>query len=162
MHEAQLDGAVLTVSIVLPRRRFSHSPSPAQNKFLPGNPERQQFINSYDAVSGLENGRNFSGGYRSSHRGSPSRRFIAPRVVERHDLYRPRSVSRSLSPRGRSPSASVSRSRSPQSQGQTYQMNAHSHWKGDPGYDDCNNSRSVSLDRSRSPGRYSVRHGSRW
>ncbi|GFF98218.1 RNA-binding domain-containing protein [Aspergillus udagawae] len=31
MHEAQLDGAVLNVSIVLPRRAFSRSPPPAEN-----------------------------------------------------------------------------------------------------------------------------------
>ncbi|EQL30977.1 hypothetical protein BDFG_06610 [Blastomyces dermatitidis ATCC 26199] len=32
MHEAQLDGAVLNVSIVLPRRTFSRSPPPARNR----------------------------------------------------------------------------------------------------------------------------------
>ena len=31
MHEAQLDGAVITVSIVLPRRAFSRSPPPAKS-----------------------------------------------------------------------------------------------------------------------------------
>ena len=30
MHEAQLDGAVIAVSIVLPRRKFSRSPPPAR------------------------------------------------------------------------------------------------------------------------------------
>ncbi|KAJ5734198.1 hypothetical protein N7493_002984 [Penicillium malachiteum] len=32
MHEAQLDGAVLNVSIILPRRAFSRSPPPAANR----------------------------------------------------------------------------------------------------------------------------------
>ncbi|KAF7712943.1 Uncharacterized protein PECH_002325 [Penicillium ucsense] len=32
MHEAQLDGVVLNVSIVLPRRNFSRSPPPASNR----------------------------------------------------------------------------------------------------------------------------------
>ncbi|KAJ5770782.1 uncharacterized protein N7511_002833 [Penicillium nucicola] len=32
MHEAQLDGAILNVSIVLPRRKFSNSPPPASNR----------------------------------------------------------------------------------------------------------------------------------
>lgn len=35
MHEAQLDGAVITVSIVLPRRAFSKSPPPAKNHRRP-------------------------------------------------------------------------------------------------------------------------------
>ncbi|KAL8754407.1 MAG: hypothetical protein Q9199_004377, partial [Rusavskia elegans] len=30
MHEAQLDGAIIHVSIVLPRRKFSHSPPPVR------------------------------------------------------------------------------------------------------------------------------------
>ncbi|OOQ85773.1 hypothetical protein PEBR_23752 [Penicillium brasilianum] len=32
MHEAQLDGAILNVSIVLPRRKFSRSPPPVSNR----------------------------------------------------------------------------------------------------------------------------------
>jgi RNA-binding protein with serine-rich domain 1 len=32
MHEAQLDGAILNVSIVLPRRNFSRSPPPVSNR----------------------------------------------------------------------------------------------------------------------------------
>src|SRR3984885_8277948 len=35
MHEAQIDGAVITVSIVLPRRAFSRSPPPAKTGRAP-------------------------------------------------------------------------------------------------------------------------------
>ncbi|KAJ5201595.1 uncharacterized protein N7498_006258 [Penicillium cinerascens] len=38
MHEAQLDGAILNVSIVLPRRTFSRSPPPASNRGNGGRP----------------------------------------------------------------------------------------------------------------------------
>ncbi|KAJ5045538.1 hypothetical protein NUH16_002355 [Penicillium rubens] len=38
MHEAQLDGAILNVSIVLPRRKFSRSPPPASTRGKGGRP----------------------------------------------------------------------------------------------------------------------------
>lgn len=102
MHEAQLDGAVLNVSIVLPRRAFSRSPPPAQSG-------RPGFGRSK---------------YRSRHMGrSPPRRYGRNRPVERHDLYRPRSSSRSVTPRrsrsfsSRSPSRSPPRRRSPRHRG---------------------------------------------
>ena len=103
MHEAQLDGAVLNVSIVLPRRAFSRSPPPAQ-------------------TGGPGFGRSK---YGSGHQGRspPPRRYGRNRPVERHDLYRPRSSSRSLSPRrsrsfsSRSPSRSPPRRRTPKRRG---------------------------------------------
>lgn len=42
MHEAQLDGAVITVSIVLPRRAFSRSPPPARSERRPYPNSRHQ------------------------------------------------------------------------------------------------------------------------
>ncbi|KAF7627080.1 hypothetical protein AFLA_013019 [Aspergillus flavus NRRL3357] len=40
MHEAQLDGAVLNVSIVLPRRAFSQSPPPQSGRLRSSSPRR--------------------------------------------------------------------------------------------------------------------------
>ena len=93
MHEAQLDGAVLRVSIILPRRAFSRSPPPARDG-------RGNF-------GPVGRGRAHSPYYR---RPSPSRRYPPARASERHDMYRPQSLSRSRSPRRRSASYS---SRSP-------------------------------------------------
>ncbi|KAH8660680.1 hypothetical protein BGZ60DRAFT_471613 [Tricladium varicosporioides] len=98
MHEAQIDGASINVSIVLPRRKFSPSPplarrganidpraGPAPNFRGPPPPRRRSPPPSY---------------------GRPDRNF---------DTYRPRSLSRSRSPRRhRTRSRSFSsRSRSP-------------------------------------------------
>ncbi|KAL4888523.1 hypothetical protein BDV59DRAFT_196363 [Aspergillus ambiguus] len=91
MHEAQLDGAVLNVSIVLPRRAFSRSPPPPQG--------RRRSFGRPRAGRGppLES--------RPSRR-SPPRRYGRSRPMEKHDIYRPRSLSRSRSPR-RSRSRSI-------------------------------------------------------
>src|SRR5271155_4194088 len=106
MHGAQLDGAIITVSIVLPRRAFSRSPPPAKSNRAPPPPYR--------------NG--------PPPRGPPGRGYRSP---DRRDEYgggrRPgpndnsyvprRSYSRSVSPppkrRGRSYSYSRSPSRTP-------------------------------------------------
>ncbi|KAL4812637.1 hypothetical protein BDW67DRAFT_178586 [Aspergillus spinulosporus] len=108
MHEAQLDGAVLNVSIVLPKRAFSRSPPPVPNgrgkygrqRHLPGRPADDSSRRSP-----------------YQQRASPPRRYGRSRGMgmERHDLYRPRSHSRSWSrslSRSRSRSLSRSRSRS--------------------------------------------------
>ncbi|MCJ1324778.1 hypothetical protein MMC10_001440 [Thelotrema lepadinum] len=42
MHEAQLDGAVINVSVVLPRRKFSRSPPPASRGMPPPYAERDR------------------------------------------------------------------------------------------------------------------------
>ncbi|KAH8816891.1 hypothetical protein F5884DRAFT_238544 [Xylogone sp. PMI_703] len=97
MHESQIDGAVINVSIVLPRRKFSPSPPIARRgaNFDPRGPPPASF------------------------RGPPaSRRRPSPgfsRADRNFDTYRPRSLSRSRSPRRhRTRSRSVtSRSRSP-------------------------------------------------
>jgi len=123
MHEAQLDGAVINVSIVLPRRKFSRSPPPARRV---GGPN----FDRHDARAppppggyrGPPPGNGGGGGrFRSPpppplRRGSPPRRYGGrpdPRGSNL-DTYRPRSLSRSRSPRTRSRSySSRSRSRSP-------------------------------------------------
>ncbi|KAJ5935679.1 hypothetical protein N7466_005226 [Penicillium verhagenii] len=78
MHEAQLDGAVLNVSIILPRRNFSQSPPPA-----------------------IRNGGRQPKFGKGSHAKSPPRRQGRARPGEMHDSYRPPSFSRSRSPRPR-------------------------------------------------------------
>lgn len=90
MHEAQLDGAVLNVSIVLPRRAFSRSPPPERG--------------SRGSFGRQAPGRGPSrGDGRSSqlppHNHRSSRGYGRSRHMERHDIYRPRSLSRSRSPR---------------------------------------------------------------
>ena len=100
MHEAQLDGSTITVSIVLPRRAFSRSPPPARNNRGP--PGR------FAGQRGPPPGR-----FRSP---APRRGGPGPRR-DTDDYYAPRSrYSRSLSPpppRRRSISYSRSPSRSP-------------------------------------------------
>lgn len=83
MHEAQLDGAVLSVSIVLPRKAFSRSPLPQGHRRNFGRQRhgRGQLLDS-----------------RTSRR-SPPNRYGRSRPMEKHDIYRPRSLSRSRSPR---------------------------------------------------------------
>ncbi|OJJ33116.1 hypothetical protein ASPWEDRAFT_53160 [Aspergillus wentii DTO 134E9] len=106
MHEAQLDGAVLSVSIVLPRRAFSRSPPPARGGKGGFGRHRHSQRQTLDTRSSRPSP--------YSHRSPPSsKRYARSRPMEKHDLYRPRSISRSQSPRGsRSPSLQ-SQSRSP-------------------------------------------------
>ncbi|KAL3417168.1 RNA recognition domain-containing protein [Phlyctema vagabunda] len=96
MHESQIDGAVINVSIVLPRRKFSPSP-----------PIARRGANIDPRVP--------RGGGAHSGRRSPRRRSPGYRTDRNLDTYRPRTVSRSRSPRRhRTRSRSVSsRSRSP-------------------------------------------------
>ena len=108
MHEAQLDGAVIKVSIVLPRRRFSHSPPPAKRG---SNFERFEARGpppgSFRGPPGPPAGR--GGRYRS-----PPRRerppYDRPMGRGRDNTYRPRSYSRSRSRSPFSPRRSRSRS----------------------------------------------------
>ncbi|PSS14829.1 hypothetical protein M430DRAFT_67483 [Amorphotheca resinae ATCC 22711] len=104
MHEAQIDGAVINVSIVLPRRKFSPSPPLARRgaNFDPRGPPSASLR-----------------GPPPPRRRSPfSRRSPPPsynRSGREFDTYRPRSITRSRSPRRhRTRSRSFSsRSRSP-------------------------------------------------
>lgn len=83
MHESQLDGAVINVSIVLPRRKFSPSPPLAS---------RGANIDPRGPPSA-----SFRGGPPPPRRRSPPPSYNRP---ERDfNAYRPRSVSRSRSPR---------------------------------------------------------------
>ncbi|KAI8627794.1 RNA-binding domain-containing protein [Xylariaceae sp. FL1651] len=118
MHEANLDGAVINVSIVLPRRKFDPSPPTAS---------RGANIDPRNPAPGLRGGpgRGAVGGGLGGGRGSSFGGGRGGRSPPRHgrsgrdnfDTYRPRSYSRSRSPRARrnrSRSESyASRSRSP-------------------------------------------------
>ena len=137
MHEGQLDGAIISVSIVLPRRRFSRSPPPSRR----GAPIYDRFDARGPPPGSHRRGppppsaaRRDRGEYRSPpphRRGSPPRRHRdspprgyggRPGPRDRDlDTYRPRSYSRSRSPRTRSRSfSSRSRSRSPPRRSQAY------------------------------------------
>ncbi|QIW95199.1 hypothetical protein AMS68_000717 [Peltaster fructicola] len=108
MHEAQLDGALINVSIVLPRRRFSRSPParrPPPNRFGEAHRYRDQ----------APPDRGYRPGPPGRGQRSPPRRGD---FRERNDNRGPpsRSYARSRSPRRRSPSyggRSASYSRSP-------------------------------------------------
>ncbi|CEL02451.1 Putative SR45 [Aspergillus calidoustus] len=106
MHEAQLDGAVLNVSIVLPKRAFSRSPPPVSD--TRGNYGRQRNPRGHPADT--RSSRHSPYSQRSP---SPPRRYGRSRPMERHDVYRPRSLSRSRSRSlsSRSPSATPPRRR---------------------------------------------------
>lgn len=124
MHEAQLDGAILNVSIVLPRRTFSRSPPPVSNRGAGG---RSRFG-------------------KRPHGDSPPRRHGRPRPGERRDTYRPPSLSRSRSPVR---SRSYSRSRSPPRPGSRRPESPRQRRRRSPSYSSYGySSRS---DRSRSP-----------
>ena len=131
MHEAQLDGAILNVSIVLPRRKFSRSPPPASNR---GNGGRPRY------------GR---GPYAGPS--SPPRRHGGARPTERHDVYRPQSMSRSRSPvRSRSYS---SRSRSPPPRRGSLKTDSRHRRRRSPSYSSYS-SRSRSPNRNRGRNRH--------
>ncbi|KAH6628842.1 hypothetical protein F5144DRAFT_550086 [Chaetomium tenue] len=106
MHEAQLDGSVINVSIVLPRRKVS--PSPPEARRGPRGPPA-----NVRSVLGPPGGGSSAGRGRRSPAVGGSGRY-----GHRSDVYRPRSASRSRSPaasgtrRYRSRSASYT-SRSP-------------------------------------------------
>lgn len=120
MHEAQLDGAVISVSIVLPRRKFSRSPPPARRGPPPfdRHDARGPHPSSYRAGPPAGGYGGPPGRYRSPlplRRPSPPRRYgRRPDPRDRDlDTYRPRSYSRSRSPRRTRSRSFSSRSRSP-------------------------------------------------
>ncbi|OJJ46332.1 hypothetical protein ASPZODRAFT_166606 [Penicilliopsis zonata CBS 506.65] len=158
MHEAQLDGAVLNVSIVLPRRNFSHSPP--RSRYPRGSDKRQ----SYGPTTA-------SGGHPSrrspSPRRSPPHRRHGARTSDRHDLYRPQFQSRSRSSR-RSTSYSSrypSRSASPRRENRRTsdsQVDAPRRTRRrSPSYSSYSSRSDRSLSRSRSRSRSLNRHGNR-
>ncbi|KAI0894204.1 RNA-binding domain-containing protein [Annulohypoxylon nitens] len=116
MHEAVLDGTVINVSIVLPRRKFSPSP-PTATRGANIDPRHSA---PGPRVGGRVGAGSSAGGGRSAGFGG-GRQPRSPRYGrsgrENFDTYRPRSYSRSRSPphrRNRSLSGSYgSRSRSP-------------------------------------------------
>ncbi|KAI0455805.1 hypothetical protein F5B21DRAFT_183123 [Xylaria acuta] len=162
MHEANLDGAVINVSIVLPRRRFDPSPPTASRgaNIDPRNPGpsfRGGPGRSTGGGGGMGGG---GGGGRGFGYGGPrgNRSPPAPRPGrpgrDNFDTYRPRSYSRSRSPpsrRNRSRSASyASRSRTPPRRrgGRRDSYDDHRERRRSPSYDsDRGRSRSRSVER---------------
>lgn len=158
MHEAQIDGAVINVSIVLPRRKLSPSPPTARRgaNFDPRLP-----------APGSRSGPPGGGGPGGRGRRSPGPGSMSGSGRFRSDTYRPRSISRSRSRspppaaggshRYRSRSASYSsrsRSRTPPGRGRGGRAGGRRY----DGYDDRRRSPSrgsyESYDRrSRSPSR---------
>ncbi|KAL2753988.1 hypothetical protein ACRALDRAFT_1075915 [Sodiomyces alcalophilus JCM 7366] len=107
MHEGQIDGAMINVSIVLPRRKMSPPPPMARR----GAGIDPRVPHHHPRGPGRMGGPRGRGGWPVG----PPRRY-----GPRSDTYRPRSLSRSLSPsrsfsrsRSRSRSRARSRSRSP-------------------------------------------------
>ncbi|KAE8148853.1 hypothetical protein BDV25DRAFT_157436 [Aspergillus avenaceus] len=148
MHEAQFDGAVLSVSIVLPRRAFSRSPPPPQVGWANSNRQRYGRGQQPDVR------------YPRSSLRSPtnSRRFGRGRPMEMHDLYRPQSSSRSRSPR-RSHSISEPRSTSPPRQmGQPRPGSSRRSRRRSPSYSNYDYSSRSGRSRSSSIGRSQPRH----
>ncbi|KAI0173681.1 RNA-binding domain-containing protein [Hypoxylon sp. FL1284] len=115
MHEAVLDGAIINVSIVLPRQKFSPPPPTASRgaNIDPRLPAPGSRAGRQGPSGGLGGGR--AAGFAGRPPRSP--RYGRPgRDRDNFDTYRPQSYSRSRSPprRNRSPSGSwPSRSRSP-------------------------------------------------
>ncbi|KAI0162046.1 RNA-binding domain-containing protein [Xylariaceae sp. FL1272] len=153
MHEAQLDGNIINVSIVLPRRKFSPSPPVASRgaNIDPRVPAPTSFRGSGRGGGGMGGGRGGRNARASPRHGRPSR--------ENLDTYRPRSYSPSRSPprRHRSRSRSFdSRSPSPPrrrgGRRDDYD-NVHPDRRRSPSYDNYRD-RDRSLSRSpRSPSR---------
>ncbi|KAB8069284.1 hypothetical protein BDV29DRAFT_56429 [Aspergillus leporis] len=150
MHEAQLDGAVLNVSIVLPRKAFSRSPPPTQGS-------RGGFGRQRHQPSDSRYSRPFPYPPRSP---PPARRLGRARLTERHDLYRPRSQSRSRSPR-RSRSLSSERgSASPlRRRGQLLPSSSRRGRRRSPSYSSYDYSSHSDRSRSSSRSRGHTRHG---
>lgn len=149
MHEAQLDGAVLNVSIVLPRRAFSQSPPPQSGRVSFG---RQRHSRGQPSDS------RYSRPSPYPPRSPPhQRRFGRTRPMERHDLYRPRTLSRSRSPR-RSRSSELRSTSPPRRRGQLRSSSPRRGRRRSPSYSSYDYSshsdRSRSPSRSRGPGRY--------
>ncbi|KAL4915147.1 hypothetical protein BDW62DRAFT_212879 [Aspergillus aurantiobrunneus] len=141
MHEAQLDGEVLSVSIVLPKRVFSRSPPTVPG--ARGKYGRQRHLPGRSA----DNRSSRHSTYKQQ--ASPSRRYGRPRPMERHDLYRPGSLSRSRSRSfsSRSPSASPlrKRARAPDNSSRRGRRRSPSY----SSYDSRSRSRSRSYSRDR-------------
>jgi RNA-binding protein with serine-rich domain 1 len=150
MHEAQIDGATLKVSIVLPRKTFSRSPPPLRRAAL----DDTRFGQGREPFN---HGRQQLGPSRTSppRRRSP-RRFGGGRMADRHDVYRPRSISRSRSPRrSRSHSIRSSPGSPPRRRDSPHRDSSRRRRRRSPSYSSYSSvdSHSSYNDRSRSPSR---------
>ncbi|PSR87236.1 hypothetical protein BD289DRAFT_367340 [Coniella lustricola] len=118
MHEAQLDGATISVSIVLPRRKFSAPPPTATRgaNFDPRLPPPGRGGRGPRGPSGFEGGprgRGPRGGGRYGRGAPPPSDTWRPRSNSRSRSRSPAPSARGGRYRTRSPSYSRSRSRSP-------------------------------------------------
>ncbi|KAK4180478.1 hypothetical protein QBC36DRAFT_320049 [Triangularia setosa] len=171
MHEATVDGAVINVSIVLPRRKLSPAP-----------PTARRGANINPRIPPPHHSRAFGGNIGGAGGHGRGRRSPGPSGPGRHgnrsDTYRPRSVSRSRSRspiqsggnhsrRQRSPSySSRSRSRTPPPARSGGRGSRNAGGRNDGSDEDRDYRRSASRDsydsydrRSRSPGRHWDRGG---
>jgi len=164
MHEAQLDGAMINVSIVLPRRRFSRSPParrPPPNRF--GEPHRYREPppgrSGPDRAFGRGPPMRASPGVGGGRRSPPRRGGRGGGGGYRDDdrSYRPRSYSPDCSPpprRRRSPSyGSKSRSPPPRRRQRDYSPPRGGGRRRSPSYSDKSHSRDRSYSRDRGGGR---------
>jgi RNA-binding protein with serine-rich domain 1 len=136
MHEAQLDGSVINVSIVLPRRKVS-PPPPVARRGPRGPPANVRPLIGMPGP-GAPAGR----GWRSPGPG---------RYGQRSDVYRPRSGSRS---RSRSPVPAPSGSRKYRSRSRSPSYSSRSRSRTPPGRRDRRGGRSYGRRRSPSRGSY--------
>lgn len=119
MHEAQLDGATISVSIVLPRRKFSNPPPTATRgaNFDPRLPPPGRGPRGPRGPPGFEGGPRGrgprGGGVRFGRGGPPPSDTWRPRSISRSRSRSPVPSARGGRYRSRSPSRSRSRSRSP-------------------------------------------------
>ncbi|XP_014554477.1 hypothetical protein COCVIDRAFT_17752 [Bipolaris victoriae FI3] len=81
MHDAQLDGSRIQVSIVLPRRRFSQTPPPARRGPPPGDRFQDDFDSGYGRGGRGPRGGGPPGAYRPPPMDGPPRYRSPPRQV---------------------------------------------------------------------------------
>lgn len=118
MHEAQLDGATISVSIVLPRRKFSAPPPTATrganyDPRLPPPGRGPRGPRGPPGFDGGPRGRGPRGGGRHGRGPPPPSDTWRPRSISRSRSRSPVASNRGGRYRSRSPSYSRSRSRSP-------------------------------------------------
>lgn len=118
MHEAQLDGATISVSIVLPRRKFSPPPPTATRgaNYDPRLPPPGRGARGPRGPAGFDGGargRGPQGGRRPGRGGPPPSDTWRPRSISKSRSRSPVASARGGRYRSRSPSYSRSRSRSP-------------------------------------------------
>lgn len=151
MHEAQLDGVAISVSVVLPRRAFSRSPPPARSA-RPGPPPPRYGPPTRGPPPARYRSPARRGGYGGARWGGDDNAYV-PRATYSRSPSPPRRRRRSMS-RSRSPSRTPPRRRGPpvrsppRRRGRSPSYSSHSSY-------------SRSRTRSRTPSRSRPRFGGR-